>query len=226
MNVPYTYLPDAAVIQNISTNNANYLLSVIGVTNTIGRITFTAISDIQWLNPYWVFASSIFLCGVFTSIAPICYNYTTFVGVSLGFGFFSSCWALTPILLVNDLGLDNLSQAMGYMMIFKGSLFLGPPLGGAIYDATKSYDIAFFMAGSVYAIATFFSVIAACLEIRKKKKSKKDLNEVETGGEMEGTLDSISAFFIAFAALVEIKKDMKESSRKYLPGDEDEVTHL
>ena len=84
MNVPYTYLPDAAVIQNISTNNANYLLSVIGVTNTIGRITFTAISDIQWLNPYWVFASSIFLCGVFTSIAPICYNYTTFVGVSLG----------------------------------------------------------------------------------------------------------------------------------------------
>ena len=146
--------------------------------------------------------------------------------LSLGFGFFSSCWALTPILLVNDLGLDNLSQAMGYMMIFKGSLFLGPPLGGVIYDATESYDIAFFMAGSVYAIATFFSVIAACLEMRKKKKSKKDLNEVETGGEMVGTLHSISALFIAFAALAEIKKDMKESTKKYLPGDENEVTHL
>ena len=115
---------------------------------------------------------------------------------------------------------------MGYMMIFKGSLFLGPPLGGVIYDATESYDIAFFMAGSVYAIATFFSVIAACLEMRKKKKSKKDLNEVETGGEVVGTLHSISALFIAFAALAEIKKDMKESTKKYLPGDENEVTHL
>ena len=146
--------------------------------------------------------------------------------LSLGFGFFSSCWALTPILLVNDLGLDNLSQAMGYMMIFKGSLFLGPPLGGVIYDVTESYDIAFFMAGSVYAIATFFSVIAACLEMRKKKKSKKDLNEVETGREMVGTIHSISALFIAFAALAEIKKDMKESTKKYSASDEDEVTHL
>ena len=52
------------------------------------------------------------------------------------------------------------------------------------------------------------------------------MSEIETEGEMVGTLDSISALFIAFAALAEIKKDVKERTKKYLPGDENEVTHL
>lgn len=172
MFVPYTYLPDAAVVKNISTSDANYLLSAMGVTNTIGRIVFTAISDISWVNPYWAFASSIFLCGVSTFVAPLCYNYATFIIVSLSFGFFSSCWALTPIVIVNSLGVDHLSQAMGYMMVFRGSGIVGPPIGGILFDATQSYNLPFFMAGGVYAIAALLIVIAALLQMREKRDYK------------------------------------------------------
>jgi len=180
MFVPYTYLPDAAVVQNISTDNANYLLSAMGVTNTIGRIAFTAISDIPWVNPYWAFASSIFLCGISTFVAPLCHNYATFIVVSLSFGFFSSCWALTPIVIVRSLGLDNLSQAMGYMMVFRGSGIVGPPIGGLLFDATKSYDIPFFMAGSVYAIAALLVVVAALMQKRKSlENNHQEANESE-----------------------------------------------
>lgn len=180
MFVPYTYLPDAAVVQNISTDNANYLLSAMGVTNTIGRIAFTAISDIPWVNPYWAFASSIFLCGISTFVAPLCHNYATFIVVSLSFGFFSSCWALTPIVIVRSLGLDNLSQAMGYMMVFRGSGIVGPPIGGLLFDATKSYDIPFFMAGSVYAIAALLVVVAALMQKRKSlQNNHQEANESE-----------------------------------------------
>ena len=73
------------------------------------------------MNPYWTFALSMLLCGVSTFLTLLCYDYTTFIIVSLAFGFFSSCWALSPIVLVKSLGVENLSQAMGYMMIFRAS---------------------------------------------------------------------------------------------------------
>ena len=71
---------------------------------------------------------------------------------------------------MNSLGLDNLSQAMGYMMIFRASSIVGPPVAGLLFEATMSYDLTFILAGIVYTIAAILVAIAAILQKRRLRK--------------------------------------------------------
>jgi hypothetical protein len=38
--VPFVYLPNMAVLQGIPVESANFLLSIIGISNTIGKQSF------------------------------------------------------------------------------------------------------------------------------------------------------------------------------------------
>ena len=61
--------------------------------------------------------------------------------VSCLFGFFSAALQMNPVIMVDLLGVENLSLALGYVMIFRGiGILSGPPTAGAIYDATHSYE--------------------------------------------------------------------------------------
>merc|ERR1712066_182536 len=85
------------------------------------------------------------------------------------------------------------SQAMGYMMVFRGSGIVGPPIGGVIFDATKSYNIPFFMAGSVYAIAALLIVVAALIERKNKmmEEPKKNLHGAVDEAEQFTVVDGV-----------------------------------
>ena len=47
---------------------------------------------------------------------------------------------------------------------------VGPPVAGAVYDATQSYDVSFFLAGGFLVLASFVSFGAQILHRRKKSK--------------------------------------------------------
>lgn len=69
--------------------------------------------------------------------------------------------SLTSIILVDLLGLDKLTNAFGLLILFRGAAaILGPPLAGMIYDATKSYDIPFFLAAALFGISTVLSFLS------------------------------------------------------------------
>lgn len=73
--------------------------------------------------------------------------------------------SLTSIILVDLLGLDKLTNAFGLLILFRGAAaVVGTPLAGAVYDATKTYDIPFFMAAAFFAISTITSFIAPMLK--------------------------------------------------------------
>lgn len=59
------------------------------------------------------------------------------------------------------LGLDKLTNAFGLLILFRGAAaIVGSPLAGAIYDATKSYDIPFYVAGGLFALSAITSFLA------------------------------------------------------------------
>lgn len=63
------------------------------------------------------------------------------------------------------MGLDKLTNAFGLLILFRGAAtIVGSPLAGAVYDATGSYDIPFFMAGGFFALSAIFSFIAPCMK--------------------------------------------------------------
>ena len=49
---------------------------------------------------------------------------------------------------------------------------VGPPVAGAVYDATNSYDISFYMAGGFLILASLISFAAQILQKKKQQASE------------------------------------------------------
>ena len=60
-NVPYVYLVAQAESLNIA--NASFLLSIIGIANTVGRIILGYLSDKPWVNRLLVYNVCLSSCG-------------------------------------------------------------------------------------------------------------------------------------------------------------------
>ena len=73
--------------------------------------------------------------------------------------------------------MDNLTSAFGLLCLYRGlSSIIGTPLAGAVYDATQSYDVSFYMAGGFLILASLFSIGAQLLQKKKQKSAKMDDN--------------------------------------------------
>lgn len=63
------------------------------------------------------------------------------------------------------LGLDKLTNAFGLLILFRGAAaIIGSPLAGAVYDATKSYDISFYMAAIFFGLSAITSFMAPAMK--------------------------------------------------------------
>uniref|UniRef100_T1H3W2 Major facilitator superfamily (MFS) profile domain-containing protein n=1 Tax=Megaselia scalaris TaxID=36166 RepID=T1H3W2_MEGSC len=100
------------------------------------------------------------------AVTPLSTSYGGYVAIAIFFGIAVSGYiSLTSIILVDLLGLDRLTNAFGLLILFRGvAAIIGSPLAGAVYDATQSYDIPFYMAAGFFAVATVTSFLAPCLK--------------------------------------------------------------
>ena len=55
---------DRAVLNGVDKDDASFLLSVIGIANTLGRIVLGWISDKPWLNRLYTYNISLAVCGL------------------------------------------------------------------------------------------------------------------------------------------------------------------
>jgi hypothetical protein len=60
-NVPYVYL--VAQADSLGITNASFLLSIIGIANTVGRIILGYLSDKSWVNRLLVYNACLSTCG-------------------------------------------------------------------------------------------------------------------------------------------------------------------
>ncbi|XP_044740488.1 uncharacterized protein LOC123301696 isoform X2 [Chrysoperla carnea] len=169
--VPFVYLVDAAIQSGIEPNSASFLISIIGITNTVGRIACGYFADFPWVNSLLLNNICLVISTVAVSATPFCQSYVSYIIMSIFFGIAVSGYiSLTSIILVDLLGLDKLTNAFGLLILFRGAAaIVGSPLAGAVYDATKSYDIPFFMAGFLFFLSAVSSFLAPCMKRFVKK---------------------------------------------------------
>jgi predicted MFS family arabinose efflux permease len=120
------------LLQGIDGADAAYFISIIGVTSTVGRVGFGLISDRPWVNSVLVYNFCVLVMGVSTFLLPFCFNYYLIAFMYTCFGTaLSGFIALSSIILVELLGLENLTNAFGLLIFFRGiSSVLGTPLSG------------------------------------------------------------------------------------------------
>lgn len=153
--IPFMFLAARAENSGVDKESASFLLSIIGITNTVGRVVCGALSDHPKVNVLLVNNAALTVCGVTTILTPLFPDYVMLIVYAAIFGFGIGCFAsLRSILLVELLGLENLTNAFGLCLLFTGiSATLGGPLAGMFYDATQDYDVSFYFSGCLILVS-------------------------------------------------------------------------
>ncbi|XP_001607269.2 monocarboxylate transporter 12-B isoform X3 [Nasonia vitripennis] len=164
--IPFFYLVDAATVKEIDKADASWLLSVIGITNTVGRVACGYVADFPQVDSLLLNNICLIIATLAVTVTPFCSTMLHYVIMSTFFGVAISGYiSLTSIILVDLLGLDKLTNAFGLLILFRGIAAIGgPPIAGNLYDLTLNYDITFYMAGFCFLISTITSFVAPTLK--------------------------------------------------------------
>lgn len=74
------------LFQGIDKNLATFLLSVIGITNIVGRIACGYIADFPQVNSLLLNNICLIVCSFSLAATPLCYSYGGYVAASVFFG--------------------------------------------------------------------------------------------------------------------------------------------
>ncbi|KAB0793466.1 hypothetical protein PPYR_13086 [Photinus pyralis] len=157
--VPYFYLAEHLTRHGYTEAEASGVISVIGVTNTIGMIALGWAADQPWMHVSKTYAVSLILCGISCAAMMLFTdNYVCLMISAAFFGlFFSSNYSFTPAMVVDIISLEKFTNAYGLILLSQGiGNLLGPPVAGLIFDLTGSWNQSFWHAG-------FWIVIAGVL---------------------------------------------------------------
>jgi len=169
--IPYMYLPLQAETSGVDPQNASFLISVVGISNTLGRILSGLVTDLPFVDPLVVTTVALFLGGLCPVLLSMCVQYWAFLTVSVLFGAFLSAWvAVTSPVLVEMCGLDLLTSAFGSLTFVRGcAALLGPPLAGFVVDGTGDLDIAFYISTGLLLTSSVICLLSWIVQKRRTR---------------------------------------------------------
>lgn len=176
-DVPYVYLADNAHALGFNESQSSMLISMIGILNMFGEIFLGWVGDWQCVSANVVYAICMVACGVVTALMPVLRAYAALGAASGAFGAcIAANYSLTSIILVQQISLENFTNAYGLLLLIQGvANLIGPSLAGWLHDVTGSYDLSFYLAGVFIAVSGVVLFVAPICRIIKKYCSRKPL---------------------------------------------------
>jgi len=157
----YTYLPALAAQSGLSASNASFLISLVGISNTVGRLLSGWLADMSWSSPLGISITTATAVAVLASVLAVCSQFWVFAVVGSLYGLLlSSLITVTTPLIVQILGIQELNMAFGILTFARGVAgFLGPPVSGFILDNySADLRIPFFLSSGLFLTAIIFYV--------------------------------------------------------------------
>ncbi|XP_025016340.1 monocarboxylate transporter 12-like [Tetranychus urticae] len=177
--IPFMYIVDRSIQIGTTPEKGALLLSIIGITNTVGRVFCGWISDSPKVRPLIINNIALVIGGLVTALSPlICNTFTSLIVYCSLFGFSIACFvALRSVITVELLGLERLTSAFGLLLLPQGiATIIGGPIAGWFFDITNSYNASFYLAGSVITISGIMCFPLGL--ISKWEKSRSQLTPV------------------------------------------------
>ncbi|XP_047987695.1 monocarboxylate transporter 12-like [Leguminivora glycinivorella] len=164
--IPYVYTVNMS--KNLGVAHPEYLISIIGASNLIGRIVLGFISDKPWVNRLLAYNLCLTIAGISTALAAVCTEFWGLAMYATTFGFTIGAYVgLTSVVLVDLLGLEKLTNAFGLLLLFQGiASLIGPPLAGWLLRVTGTFAPAFYSAGAAISLSGVILFMIPLLERR------------------------------------------------------------
>ncbi|XP_033228511.1 monocarboxylate transporter 10-like isoform X2 [Belonocnema kinseyi] len=174
---PFVYLQDRAKSYGMEQSSYMFLVSIIGIGNTVGRVVCGLASSIPGVDPLMVNNIFISIGGLLTIFSGLSHSKGYQFFYSAAFGLSISVFAsLRSIIVVDLLGLEKLTNAFGLLLLFQGvAATVGSPLLGAFRDLTGSYNIPFYVSGSLILLSAVI-----CYPLKRINEWEKRRNSENT----------------------------------------------
>ncbi|KAF5282014.1 hypothetical protein FQA39_LY00538 [Lamprigera yunnana] len=146
---PYLFIRDRCVQHGTANNVSFWLISCISVTNTIGRIICGIVTSFYGISAISITYAGLFVGGLTTALSGLWLNTWAQFSYAAIYGFSIACTsALRTVIIVDLLGLEKLTNAIGILLMFQGvAAVFGTTLSGVLRDITGNYQLSFHFAG-------------------------------------------------------------------------------
>lgn len=132
--LPYMYFKAFALSLDVSENDWSYILSIMGITDMLGRIVVGCIFDriTDGYGRLFGFICASVLSGIFLFLLSFSKGFTSLAILASCYSLLAgSTDSLVPALLAHFVGIDTLAYTFGMVIEMQGSGFLiGPPIAG------------------------------------------------------------------------------------------------
>lgn len=175
--IPYFYIPDYMLLHGFNEQDGANLISIIGMTNTIGMVGLGWLGDQPWVNVCKIYAVCLAFCGLSIALMPLAVtSYPLMATTCVVFGAtFASTFSFTPIILVRLVSLDDFTVAYGLCLLVQGiGSLIGPPLAGMMYDISERWDDSFWAAGFFIFLAGICAWSIGTLEPPEEDEDEKE----------------------------------------------------
>uniref|UniRef100_A0A8C7QGI9 Monocarboxylate transporter 12 n=1 Tax=Oncorhynchus mykiss TaxID=8022 RepID=A0A8C7QGI9_ONCMY len=174
-SLPFVYLVPYALDVGVTHHQAAFLMSILGVIDIVGNITFGWLVDRRCLKKYHnvCYMIAVGMEGVCCLFIPLLRTFALLVPFSVFYGYFDGAYvALIPVVTSDIVGTHNLSSALGIVYFLHAIPYLlSPPIGGWLVDTTGTYTATFFLSG--FALISSSLVISTVTGIRHCRRTQK-----------------------------------------------------
>ncbi|OQV22878.1 putative Monocarboxylate transporter 2 [Hypsibius exemplaris] len=150
---PLVFLYNRAVNDlSVEVMQAAYIISIMGIANTAGRLVFGALGNIFPRSRLFLLSGAIMTYGLATAISTLGTSFVSVALYAVVFGAGYGCmFALTTVVLVDHFGIELFGPIYGNIGIFRGfACIIGPPFAGWLISVTgANHTILFILKGSL-----------------------------------------------------------------------------
>ncbi|XP_070578307.1 monocarboxylate transporter 12-like [Ptychodera flava] len=157
-SIPLSHLVDKTVKMGIGNVEAAFTMSIIGMTSCVTSLITGIILDCAGVDKgrIYIHCLAIAVFGLSTACTNFTSTYEQIMIVSLVMGMARGVYLALDMVIIKEVaGVDQMVEGMGVIMFCGGSSFLaGPTLSGYLFDMTGSYDLSFYVAGTLLVTAS------------------------------------------------------------------------